>query len=333
MADLKLTLTCADYARIMPLVTGAVKPAGIELDLQVGRGGSWSMRAEALRRAIHDPAVHGGEGSVCVHLLRVDRGDRSMVGLPVFPLRNFTARDLYVRKGGAITSTTDLAGCRIGMYGWANSGAVWYRHFLRHVGVDLDGLRWWIGPIDAPRPTTSTFVLPAHVQEPPAGRSIAEMLVDGELDAIYSPNRPLRYHPSEGPIIRLFPNFREVEQNYFWITQMFPPQHLILLHRAVWQKDPWIAESLTAAFIACNDMFTAAQRNFPYASPWLEEELADTAALMGEDPHPYGYEKNAAAIQVFADQAYESGLTERRVTAEEYFAEYLEDRPNGPNAR
>ena len=323
MADLKLTLTCADYARIMPLVTKAVKPAGIDLTLEVGQGGSWPQRAEALRRAIQDPEVQGGEGSVCVHLLRVARGDRSQVGLPVFPLRNFTARDLYVRKGGPVASASDLAGCRIGMYGWANSGAVWYRHFLTHIGVDIEALRWWIGPVDAPRPSTSTFVLPAHVNEPQAGRSLAEMLVDGELDAIYSPNRPLRYDAGAGPIVRLFPDFRTVEQDYFRSTGMFPPQHLILLRRAVWEAEPWIAKSLTDAFTACNEMFGKAQRNFPYVSPWLEAELEQTTALMGEDFHPYGYEKNKAAIQVFADQAHTSKLIDRPVTSAEYFEEFL----------
>jgi 4,5-dihydroxyphthalate decarboxylase len=323
MPDLKLTLTCADYARMMPLVTKAVKPEGIDLTLEVGTHGSWPMRAEMLRRAIHDPAVQGGEGSVCVHLLRIDRGDRSMVALPVFPLRNFTARDLYVRKGGPVRTPADLAGCRLGMYGWANSGAVWYRHFLKYLGIDLEALRWWIGPIDAPRPTTSTFVLPSHVNEPPAGRSIAQMLIDGELDAIYSPNRPLAFDADQGPIVRLFPDFRAVEQHYFRQTGVFPPQHLMLLRREAWEANPWIARSLTDAFIAGNTMFTQAQRSFPYVSPWMEAELAETVALMGENFHPYGYDANAAQIQMFADQAYESGITSRRVMADEYFAEYL----------
>jgi 4,5-dihydroxyphthalate decarboxylase len=324
MGDLKLTLTCADYARVMPLVTGAVKPDGIALTLEVGKAGSWADRAEMLRRAIQDPEVAGGEGSVCVHLLRMDRGDRSMVGLPVFPLRNFTARDLYVRKGGKIAAPADLAGCRIGMYGWANSGAVWYRHFLRYLGVDLEALTWWIGPVDAPRPTTSTFVLPPHVKEPEPGVSLAQMLEAGELDAIYSPGRPKRYDPADGPIIRLFPEFRAIEQAYYRSTGAFPPQHLMLLKRAVWEANPWIAASLTDAFIACEEMFRAAQRSFPYASPWLEAELEQTVALMGEDFHADGYARNASQIAMFAGQAFESKLTSRLVGVEEYFREYLE---------
>ena len=98
MADLPIRLTCADYARVMPLALGAIKPDGIDLSLLLGRQGSWPMRAEMLRRAASDPTVHGGEFSMAGHLRRIDQGDRSLVALPVFPLRNFTARDLYVRR-------------------------------------------------------------------------------------------------------------------------------------------------------------------------------------------------------------------------------------------
>jgi 4,5-dihydroxyphthalate decarboxylase len=100
MANLPISLTCADYARVMPLAVGDVKPDGIDLSMILGRAGSWPMRAEMLRRASNDPTVHGGESSMAGHLRRIDKGDRSLVGLPVFPLRNFTARDLYVRKDG-----------------------------------------------------------------------------------------------------------------------------------------------------------------------------------------------------------------------------------------
>jgi hypothetical protein len=56
MADLPLTLTAADYARLMPLATGMVKPEGIDLTLLLGRSGSWPERAGMLRRALNDPA-------------------------------------------------------------------------------------------------------------------------------------------------------------------------------------------------------------------------------------------------------------------------------------
>ena len=43
-----------------------------------------------------------------------------------------------------------------------------------------------------------------------AGRSLSEMLLADELEAIYSPPRPQAYHPQSGRIARLFPDFRRV---------------------------------------------------------------------------------------------------------------------------
>jgi 4,5-dihydroxyphthalate decarboxylase len=165
--------------------------------------------------------------------------------------------------------------------------------------------------------------LPPGVRAPAKGRSLAEMLIAGELDAIYSPPRPQAYHPRTGPIVRLFPDFRPIEQEYFLKTGAFPPQHLVVLRREVWETNPWIAKSLTEAFIAANDCFTAAQWGFPYATPWLEAELENTTALMGEDFHPYGLERNRAQIEMFAAEAFRLGLTSRQVTVEDYFADYL----------
>jgi len=326
MADIPIALTCADYARVMPLVSGEVKPPGIALTMILGTRGSWPARAEMLRRAVQDPVVQGGEWSMAQYLYRIDGGDRRYVGLPVFPLRNFTARDLYVRRGAPIRQPSDLAGKRIGMYSYTASGSIWYRHFLRFVGLDPAKIQWWIGDIDtawSSAPTT-TQALPAGVNAPAPGTSLSDMLVAGELEAILSPPRPQAYHPERGPIARLFPDFRQIEQEYFRKTGAFPPQHLIVLRREVWEANRWIAQRLTEAFIAANDCFTAAQKGFPYATPWLEAELEDTAAVMGDDFHPYGVEPNRAQIEMFAAEAFRLGLTRRQVTLEEYFADYLQ---------
>ena len=44
---------------------------------------------------------------------------------------------------------------------------------------------------------------------------------------------------------------------------------------------------------------------------------------MGDDFHPYGFERNRAQIEMFAGEAFKQGLTSRRVTPEEYFADFL----------
>jgi len=170
------------------------------------------------------------------YLYRIDKGDRRYVGLPVFPLRNFTARDLYVRQGGPIRKPADLAGKRIGMYSHTASGSIWYRHFLRFVGLDPAAIEWWIGDIDTPWSAPMDQTLPAGVHAPAQGRSLSDMLMAGELEAVYSPPRPEAYHPSTGAVARLFPDFRAVEQEYFRPMDREEPRRGVqrrqrLLHR------------------------------------------------------------------------------------------------------
>ncbi len=306
----------------MPLALGAVKPDNLTLELVLGKRGSWSDRAEMLRRGLEDRSVHGGESSMGVHLARIGRGDRSFVALPVFVLRNFTARDLYIRRGSDIRAPQDLAGKRIGMYSWTASGSIFYRHFLDHVGIRPEDVQWTIGEIDAPS-TPGKLRIPPGGREAEPGASIAQMLIDGKLDAMMSPPRPAAYHPVNGPIVRLFPDFRGVEQQYYRDTGIFPPQHLIVLRREVWEADKRLARDITDAFIGCEDYFQAQTRSFPYVSPWLEADLEDSDRVIGDDAYAHGYERNRATMQVFCDTGHRFGLTPHRVTVEDYFAEFL----------
>ncbi len=121
-----------------------------------------------------------------------------------------------------------------------------------------------------------------------------------------------------------FADIRTTERDYFRRTGCFPPQHLMILRREVWERDKWIARNLTDAFIRCNDEFSTAQRQFPYVSPWLDAELEETEALMGADFHPYGFEKNRETIDIFCRQAYDLGIVSRPISAGEYFAEFLD---------
>jgi 4,5-dihydroxyphthalate decarboxylase len=324
MANIPLRLTCADYARLAPLIIGDVTPEGVDLTLIHGTGGSWPARAEMLRRAISDPEVDGGEASMAGHLRRIDNGDRGFVALPVFPLRNFTGRDLYIRKDGPINAPADLIGKRVGMYDWVASGSIWYRHFLHFIGVPPSGLEWWIGDVDKGWTAQHNAQLPEGVYPVAEGRFLSEMLLADDLEAIYSPPRPARYHPKDGPIVRLFPDCRAVERDYFRASGVYPPQHLIVLRREVWERDKSLARRLTEAFIRANAMFAAAQRNFPYVSPWLDCEFEETEALMGGDFHQDGFERNRGTIDAFCRQAFDLGITKRLVAPEDYFAEFLE---------
>jgi 4,5-dihydroxyphthalate decarboxylase len=122
------------------------------------------------------------------------------------------------------------------------------------------------------------------------------------------------------------PDTRKIEKDYFKATGVYPPQHLVVLRREVWEANKWIARALTDAFVQCTDMFGRAQRSFPYASPWQDAELEETEAVMGGDFHADGFERNRAVVETFAEQALQAGIVGRRIGAEEYFADYLASR-------
>ncbi len=80
---------------------------------------------------------------------------------------------------------------------------------------------------------------------------------------------------------------------------------------------------MTDAFSSSDDYFRAQTRSFPYISPWLEAELEETAASMGENPFANGLERNRATMAIFCDMGHRLGLTEKRVTVDDYFAEFI----------
>ena len=110
-------------------------------------------------------------------------------------------------------------------------------HFLHFIGVDPASLQWWIGEVDEPRITNHVYTLPDGVHATAPGQALSDMLINGELDALLSPPRPRKYHPTNGPITRLFPDFRSHRARLLRQTGMFPPQHLIVLRRPVWEAE------------------------------------------------------------------------------------------------
>lgn len=312
----RVTLTCANYVRFMPIATGDVRVPGVDLTWIRGD------RTEMLRRATGDDSVDGGETSMAQHVMRLDAGDRSLVAIPVFPLRNFTARDLYTRMGSTLTAAT-LGGRRLGIYNWAASGAVWYRHLLRHLGHDTRKTSWVVGGPDGPAAVRIPQPAPAHVKAAPTGASLSDLLLRGDIDAFFAPLPPSRFNAIDGPIVRVFPDFRTLEQRYFAETRCYPPQHVIVLRRASWDRHQTSARRLVEGFNAAEERFEAAQRQYPYNSPWLIADVEDAARWMGTDYHAHGVEKNRRALDTFCQGAFDDGLTKRRLTTNDFFAEFL----------
>jgi hypothetical protein len=76
-------------------------------------------------------------------------------------------------------------------------------------------------------------------------------------------------------------------------------------------------------FAECERKFQEGLHMFPYSTPWQMAEVEKTDHLMGSDYHAHGLEENRHVVDTFCQGGFDDGQTERRVTVEEYFAEFL----------
>jgi 4,5-dihydroxyphthalate decarboxylase len=122
---------------------------------------------------------------------------------------------------------------------------------------------------------------------------------------------------------RLFPNFRQVEQEYYQRTGIFPIMHTIVIRRDIFDANRWLAESLFKAFCRAKEVCAAAMYNtaaLPYMLPWMIEDLEEARRVIGEDYWAYGLEANRRPLGALLQYAHEQGLTPEPLSLESLFA-------------
>jgi len=253
---------------------------------------------------------------------------------------------MYINKNAGIKKPEDLRGKRIGTPEYQSeqnsliysvcstnshkvTAAVWQRGILEDdFGVPIDSVQFFVGAIedvDHSRISKISHSLPPGVEATPiaAGKTLSQMLAEGEIDAIFSASRPSSMDTSPN-VGFLFPNFKEVEADYYKRTGIFPIMHVVVLKRSVYDANPWIAKTLTKAFATALDMAYEPLRErsaLRYMLPWLEDNVMEIERLMDDKKWwKDGFEENKHVIDKFLDYHYKQGLSKRRFKAEEIFA-------------
>jgi 4,5-dihydroxyphthalate decarboxylase len=317
MNEPSLALLMKDYDYLAPLACGDVVARGIRLTVE-------RDTPLALDRAANDPQVEAGELSLCRWIRRFAGGDRTFVAIPFFPYRGFRQRCFFVRRGSGLTELRDLQGKRIGTNDWPATGNTWSRAALREQGVPIDGIEWLIcpaNPVDAARPQGD---LPPYARPARPGQSLSELLLGGEVDALMCPLPPAGFDPQAGPIVRLYRDFRRVEQDYYRRTGLYPIHHVLGLRREIFAARPWIAGELFRVLEESRRRWQANRAEWAEATPWYQAEIEEVAALMGADWHQNGLTENRLVVQTLCDEMSDQGLLPHPVACESIFAEYAE---------
>lgn len=317
---LPVALGCGIYDRTLPLQDGTVPVDGVDLNFIP------LYPNELFRRQARFAEFDAAEFSLASHAILRSRGDERHVGLPVFPSRMFRHSAIYVREGSAITSPDQLRGRRVGIQDYAQTASIWCRAILEHdYHVSAGDIEWVVGSFDSPsaQPRLAIDIptgVPNHAVPP--GKTLIDMVRAADIDGLIASRLP-RDVLADGVVKRLFPNYRDVEQQYFERTSIFPIMHVVVMKRELYERARWLAVSLTEGFFEAKAVGLAriAWNSAVFcALPWFLHHIDETRRVVGDDPFKYGYIQNRPTLETFLGYLHEQGLLARPVTAEELFA-------------
>ena len=320
MALLPITIATWDYDRVQAIRDGRIQVEGCTVNHLA------LPPEETFFRAFVNREFDVAELSLSSTMIQTARGECGYRAIPVFPSRQFRHNAIYIRTDRGIDRPEDLRGKVVGVPEYQVTAAMWVRGILDdEYGVAPADMRWRSGGIEEPgRHEKLAISLPAGVELAaiPAGKTLAGMLRDGEIDALVTPRAPSCFRQGAPHVGRLFPDFRATEKAYFQKTGIFPIMHIVGIRNELVEAHPWLPSSLYKAFVQAkavaldNLEATAALK---ITLPWVVAEAEDTRQVMGDDFWPYGIAENRATLEAMVRHSWTQGLSARPLSVEELF--------------
>ena len=240
---------------------------------------------------------HLSELSLASYVTLKGRGNCPFVAIPVALSKLFRHSCIYIRPDSGIHEPKDLRSKRVGTTQLGSTGVVFLNGMLQNeYGVTIRDIDWFIGGLNTPtqRPLIPLNLPPqVKAQFLPNGETLEGLLNSGEIDALFSLYIPELFLKRTPHIRRLFPNYKEIEQDYYSRTHIFPIMHTVVICDDVHREHPWAAKALYRAFVAARDFAldglydTDALR---LSLPWLIDHLEEARRAFGKDFWSYGIE-------------------------------------------
>lgn len=322
LSNLKITIALGDYDQTRDLALGRVCPVGIDLTVL-----NFDVE-EIFYRFYERLEWDVSELSMGMYTSAISRGDDRFIAIPAFPSRVFRHSGIYVRSDGKIKAPTDLIGKRIGIPQWSQTAGIYVRGLLQDVyGVPFQKIKWIQGGVNNPgRHEPAVIKLPEGVDlTSRPDRSLNEMLVAGDLDAVITARPPDAFLQSSDVRI-LIQDYANVEADYFRSTGIFPIMHTVAIRRNLYEANRWIARNLFVALENAKDRslerlsdLTAAHVPLPWIGE-LRQRFLDAGASESGGLWPYGLKYNKPTLEAFLRYAFEQGSCHRLLRPEELFA-------------
>jgi len=292
-------------------ITSALKRGEVQTGLPLEFVEVKAITTDGMRPMVRSLAFDICEMAFTTYLCARAAG-KPLTAIPVFVTRNFHHWAAFINVKSGIKEPKDLEGRRVGVNrGYTVTTGLWVRGILQHeYGVDLEKITWM--PTDEEH--VAEFKAPGNVDHRFVGRSCADLLKSGELDAAIGDIRV------DSPDVRpLIPDARQAGAAYYRKTGIYPINHSIVVKNAVLEAQPQVAVQLFNAFAASKASYLARLK----AGRGLDK--ADEAALalgeiVGGDPFPLGVAANRKALEALVGFAVEQHMLPARLAPEDLFA-------------
>jgi len=321
-----ITIAGYKFDRTAALADGSVKVEGFEHVFE--------------KTAIGDANTHvfSGPGTLDVTeiglhpfmLAYANEGFRKYSLLPVFPLRIFRHKSIFIRTDRGIIKPQDLKGRKVGTPCFSSTSLTWLRGIMQHeYGVKPTDIEWVVSAKDSSADTAGKVSKQESVVPPglsvstgSPGKDESQLLVDGEVDALFHAAEPKAYIEGNPIVGRLFPDFGTTERAYYKKTGIFPIMHAVAIRNDIAEKHPELPLALCKAYSEAKKKALAILFKLGWANislPWIAQEIEDTRKLMGDNAWPYGIKANEKTLNALFQYAHEQGFASRRLKIEEVF--------------
>jgi 4,5-dihydroxyphthalate decarboxylase len=299
MAKLRLTVAAGDYDIIRPLKEGLVEAAGLELIFLTDMG-----PRERHWRLARKTEFDVCEENVGAYFIARDQ-NHPITAIPVFLHRRFRHGFVFINAAAGIKSAKDLMGKQIGGTNFMPAGNIWMRGILEErYGLPHRTITWVTD-----RSEDIAFDAPSdlRIEMKKSAKSLNDMLADGDIPAMISPTIPRPFVLGDRRVARLFPDYKQVEIDYYRETGIFPIMHVTTIRQEIVDKYPWVTTNLVKAFEASKQVAYQRVKN-PRMVPlaWVRTAVEEQQDILGPDPWQYGLteanRKNLETIQRYVHQ-------------------------------
>lgn len=276
-----------DKPRTRSLKSGAIESDLVHLDMA-----DISRAHRGFKLMVREGAFDWGELAI-VTFLQAKYYGKPLVLLPAVIGGNFLHQCIVCNHEVAELTPATLAGKRIGVRSYTQTTGAWVRGILQNeYGLDPHSVRW----VCFEESHLAEYQDPTNVEYAPKDRKLADMLLEGEIDAAMIGPSDM---PDDPRLQTVIPDPRAAAIKWYERKNVIPINHMAVVREELSQRRPDVVRELYRMLREGRDR--------------------DTKPVNGIQMMPYGVEALRGALETIVDYAFQQKIVGRRMSVDELF--------------